>query len=108
MLFFCDDFKEIKTSVAKKCKIDDEGRALHSEWCPKYLVVPHNQGVVCLVCQNTIALMKEYDVKRHYTSKHSSQFDEILGQAWVDKIEHLKNVIKNSNVFLPVACRIQN
>ena len=59
----------------------------------KNLVAPHNQGVVCLVCQVTIAVMKEYNVKRHYTTKHSSQFDKIVGQARVDKIEHLKKII---------------
>ena len=38
--------------------------------------------------------MKEYNIKRHYTTKHSSQFDKIVGQARVDKIEHLKKSIK--------------
>ena len=38
--------------------------------------------------------MKEYNVKRHYTTRHSSQFDEILGQARVDKIEHLKKTAR--------------
>ena len=75
----------------------------NSEWCSKYLVDPNNQGVVCLVCQNTIAAMKEYNAKRHYKTKHSSQFDEILGQARVNKIEHLKKSIKNTRCF----CQVQ-
>ena len=66
-------------SAAKKQKIDDKGRVFNSEWCTKYFVVPHNQGAVCLVCQSTIAVIKEYNVKRHCTSKHSSQFDKIVG-----------------------------
>ena len=33
--------------------------------------------------------MKEYNHNRYHTTKHSTQFDEILGQARVDKIEHL-------------------
>ena len=40
--------------------------------------------------------MKEYNVKHHYTTKHSTQFDEILGQARVEKIEHLKKSIKQT------------
>ena len=44
-----------------------------------YLVVPHKQGVVCLVCQIMIAVMKEYDAKRHYKAKHASQF---LQNSW--------------------------
>ena len=46
--------------------------------------------------------MKEYDVKRHYTTKHSSQFDEIIGHARVDKIELLQKSIENSKVSLTV------
>ena len=34
--------------------------------------------------------MNEYNVKCHYTTKHYFQFDEILGQAQVDKIEQLR------------------
>ena len=81
-------------SAAKKGKIDDEGRVFNNEWCTKFIVAPHKQGVFCLVCQITIAVMKEYNIKRHYTTKHSSQFDKIVGQARVDKIEHLKKSIK--------------
>ena len=65
-------------SAAKKQKIDEERRVFNSEWCSKYIVVPHKQGVVC---QNMIQFMKEYNVKRHYTTKHFSQSDKILGQA---------------------------
>ena len=44
-------------------------------------------------------ISSEYNIKRHYTTKHSSQFDKILGQSRVDKIKHLKNPLKNSKVF---------
>ena len=47
-------------STAKKRKIDCEGRVINSEWCKKYFVIPHNQGGICLVFQNTIAVIKEY------------------------------------------------
>ena len=44
--------------------------------------------------------MKEYNVKRHYTTKHSSQFGKIVGQARVDKIEHLKKSFeKQQGIF---------
>ena len=38
--------------------------------------------------------MKEYNAKRHYTTKHSIQLDEILGQTRMDTIEYLKKSIK--------------
>ena len=82
-------------SVAKKRKIDDEGRVFNSQWCTKS-IVPHNQGIFC---QITIAVMKEYNIIRHYTTKHSSQFDKIDDQVRVDKNEHLKKSIKKQVVF---------
>ena len=51
--------------------------------------------------------MKEYNVERHYTAKHSSQFDETLGQARMNLIKHLQNTLKNSMVFSPVTKRIR-
>ena len=61
-------------SAAKKQKIYER---TDNGWCSKYLVVSHNQSVVC---HNTIAVTKEYNAKSHYTTKHSSQFDEIACQ----------------------------
>ena len=43
-------------SSAKK-KNDDERKVFNSEWCFKYLVVSHNEGVVkmrLLLCKNII------------------------------------------------------
>ena len=88
-LFFVMISERMKCQPPRR-KIDDEGRAYISVWCSKYLVIPHNQGVVCSISQNTIAVMKEYNVKRYYATKHSSQYDEFLGQARVDKIKHKK------------------
>ena len=50
----------------KKPKTDDDVRVFNSKWCTKFIVVPHNQGV----CQITVSEMKEYNIKRHYTTKH--------------------------------------
>ena len=84
------------TSATKKWKIDDKGRIFNSEWCTKFIVVPHNQGVFNHVCQITIAKSITLNV---ITTKHSSQFEKIVGQAQVDKIEHLKKSIKKQGVF---------
>ena len=48
--------------------------------------------------------MKEYNIKHHYTTKHSSQFDKIVGQGQVDKIEHLKK----QNGVLSLTRKVQN
>ena len=60
----------------------------------------YDQGVVCLFCHNTFAVIKEYNVIRHYASKNFSQFDEIHGLPPMDKIEHLeKHINEQQGVF---------
>ncbi|CAM1308827.1 Uncharacterised protein r2_g1895 [Pycnogonum litorale] len=87
-------------SAAKKRKIDDEGRIFNNDWSNKYFVVQHNQCAVCVICQTTIAVMKEYNIKRHYTTKHSTIYDTLVGQARVDKLEQMtKSIKKQQGVF---------
>ena len=95
-------------STAKKRKIDCEGRVFNSEWCTKYFVIPHNQGVICLVCQNTVAVIKENNINRHYTTKHSFQLDKIVGQARIDKIEQMKNSFKKQQSIFTTYKKTQN
>ena len=74
----------------------------------KIFVIPHNRGVICLVCQNTIAVIKEYNINRHYTIKHSFQFDKIVGQARIDKIEQMKNSFKKQQSVFTTYKKTQN
>lgn len=39
---------------------------------------------MCLICHETIAVIKKYNLKRHYETKHAAKFDEIDGQMRVD------------------------
>ncbi len=62
-------------SKPKKRKIDVENRQFQSEWTDKYLFVlpaATSNKPVCLLCNDCIAVMKEYNLKRHYTSNHGS------------------------------------
>uniref|UniRef100_A0A8C1P8F6 SPIN-DOC-like zinc-finger domain-containing protein n=1 Tax=Cyprinus carpio TaxID=7962 RepID=A0A8C1P8F6_CYPCA len=59
-------------------KVDRENRKFQSEWTEKYLfTVPtmaSKRGTnrpVCLLCNESVAVAKEYNVKRHFTTKHS-------------------------------------
>jgi len=36
----------------------------------KYFIIIQNTKLMCLICQETIAVFKEYNVKRHYETKH--------------------------------------
>ena len=40
--------------------------------------------------------MKEYNIKRHYCTKHSASYDNIVGQLRVDKMQQLKKVFEQT------------
>ena len=44
---------------------------------------------MCLICNQSVAVNKEFNIKRHYETKHS-QFSKYRGQTRKDKINHLK------------------
>ena len=67
--------------------------------CNKYFVISYNENAICLICQNTIAVMKEYNIKRHYCTTHPAKFDGFEGQLWFDKIEQFKKSLSMQEMF---------
>ena len=39
-----------------------------------------NEKPLCLFCQKAISVVKEYNLKRHYKSRHEAKYDDIRGQ----------------------------
>jgi len=58
-------------SGAKKRKIVDENRKYSEEWEEKYFFIIQNTKLMCLICREIVAVFKEYNVKRHYETKHN-------------------------------------
>ncbi|XP_069828996.1 zinc finger BED domain-containing protein 5-like [Dendropsophus ebraccatus] len=62
-------------SALKKRKVDTENRDFKSEWTDKYCFILTNAAQpkpLCLICNETVALIKSSNVKRHYETKHRS------------------------------------
>lgn len=59
----------------KKRKLSAEKRLFHDEWLLHYFVTPNTilqgSGSICLICKESISVNKEYNVKRHYESRHA-------------------------------------
>ena len=86
----CDLVSEIgnfmrSTSCSKKQKIFHEGRMF--ELFVKYFVVHQNERALCLISQNNIACLKEVNIKRNYSSRHSEQYEGIwVSCEWIKPI----------------------
>ena len=61
-------------ACSKKRKVDSENRAFKEEWTDAYLfILPiGSTKPVCLICSETVALVKSGNIKRHYETKHKT------------------------------------
>ena len=57
----------------KKRKVDSKNREFKTKWTDKYaFVLPvGSTKPMCLICNETVALVKSGNVKRHYETKHA-------------------------------------
>lgn len=58
-----------------KRKIADENRQFNPAWTNKYLFIlpPHpNAKPMCLICNECVAVFKDYNVRRHHSEKHQT------------------------------------
>ena len=51
--------KKLKMLSSKRSNFDCEIKLFSNEWFKKYFAIQHNENVICLIYQNTIAVVKE-------------------------------------------------
>ena len=87
-------------SKPKKRKVEKENRNFQEKRQNKYFVTEARDKVQCLICLETVAVRKEYNIKRHYETKHKKQYDVFSGKMREEKITQLKSALsKQQNVF---------
>ena len=63
----------------KKKKVDTESRIFQEKWTIDYFFTQINEKPVCLLCSESVSVMKEYNVRRHYVTKHSAKYYSFQG-----------------------------
>lgn len=55
-----------------KRKVDNEKHVFKDDWTDKYAFILPNRSTKpsCLICNETMAILKSGKVKRHYETKH--------------------------------------
>ena len=80
------------SSASKKRKIEDERRVFQEKWEELYFVTAVRDTTQCLICQQKIAVMKEYNMRRHY--------EAMQGQSKRRKSETIESSILQTKKFL--------
>ena len=78
------------SSAAEKQKIADERRVFQEKWEELYFVTAVRDTTQCLICQQKIAVMKEYNMHRHYKTMHQDKYDAYKGKVREEKVKQLK------------------
>ena len=60
------------TRKKRKIVIEDENRHFKEEWTSKYSMQHFNGAAVCLICRESVTVLKDFNCKRHYETKHAS------------------------------------
>lgn len=55
-----------------------------------YFFTEIRNNCVCLICKETVAVFKEYNVKRHYQKLHADMYDKITGKERSEKLKQLE------------------
>lgn len=86
-----------------KRKIGSESRVFNPKWTNDYFFVQCKEKAVCLICQEAVAVFKEYNLRRHYESRHKDKYDSLQGQMRVDKLSKLKSgMLAQQNAFVRI------
>ena len=78
----------------------EENRVFNDAWTDLYFFINYNGKQLCLICQKTLAILKDFNLKRHYDAEHKAIFACLTGDARKQKINSLKfSIQKQQNVF---------
>ena len=78
------------STINKRRKVDCESRRFKDGWKLDYFFTEIRNNCVCPICKKTVAVFKEFNVKRHYQTKHAGVYDKITGNECSDKLKHLE------------------
>ena len=86
--------------------MDSEGRVFNKEWATKYLFTDVRSMVVCLICQETVAVFKKYNTSRHfatkranYAIKQSMKEREASSQRWMTYLQTQLNLLRRQTAI---------
>ena len=86
--------KLLAWTMAKKKKVDNEYRRFQERWEAEYLFCAFKQKPMCLICQDSVAFFKEYNIRRHFETKHHSQYGNMDMSQRLQKVKELKSKLQ--------------
>uniref|UniRef100_A0A8C6VWZ3 SPIN-DOC-like zinc-finger domain-containing protein n=1 Tax=Nothobranchius furzeri TaxID=105023 RepID=A0A8C6VWZ3_NOTFU len=88
-----------------KRKVDAEKRGFQARWEAEYMFTEVNGKPVCLLCGESLAVMKEYNLRRHHetSKKHTDKDKNMDTEQRLQKVEELKRGLKSQQALFTKA-----
>lgn len=90
-------------SAEKKQKLQPTIRIFNDDWTMEFLFILRYAKPQCLICHDTVAVIKKTNIQRHYNAKHREKFDQMFppgSQARKEKVESLRMAIMSETAML--------
>ena len=81
----------------RKRKVEEEMRKFNEKWTSEYFFIENaDSRPLYLICNQTVNVNKEYNIKRHYDSKHADGvYGKLKGRDKELKVKQLKEQLKS-------------
>ena len=81
----------------RKRKVEEEMRKFNKKWTSEYYFIENaDSRPLCLICNQTVNVNKEYNTKRHYHSKYADGvYGKLKGRNRELKVKQLKEQLKS-------------
>ena len=73
-----------------KQEIDSECRVFKQHWTDDYFFVQCKEKAICIICKETVAVFKEFNIRRHYETCRGGQYASLLGEVRREKVAQPK------------------
>ena len=90
---------------AVKRKVGDEHRQFQGKWETEYFFVEHRGIPMCLICTDKVAVHQEYNIRRHYSTRHAEEYAKYLGDEREDRVATLKTCLLRQQDFFKKASK---
>ena len=89
--------------IPKIAKIKAENRSFLDRWEAEYLFTYVKDRTICLVCGANVAITKEYNIRRHYETKHHDKYKAMDLTQRRQKVEEMKiSLVSQQTMFKKV------
>ncbi|XP_068580201.1 general transcription factor II-I repeat domain-containing protein 2-like [Cebidichthys violaceus] len=86
-----------------KRKVEFENRSFQDRWEAQYMFADVKSKAVCLLCGDSVAVMKEYNIRRHYETKHQDRYKHLDMTQRLQKVEEFKRSLVSQQAMFTKA-----